>query len=55
MKLLIVDDHPLLRSGLTAVLAQAVIRQAADAQQGLKATPQNMSFYTHKGCIILFL
>jgi DNA-binding NarL/FixJ family response regulator len=39
MKLLMIDDHPMLRSGLAAVLAQAepqaVIWQAADAQQGL--------------------
>lgn len=39
MKLLIVDDHPLLRDGLAAILRQAepdaVILQARDAREGL--------------------
>lgn len=45
MKLLIVDDHPVLREGLAALLRQAAdqtdVRQAADATAGLALAQQN--------------
>lgn len=45
MKLLIVDDHPVLREGLAALLRQSgpdtVILQAADAAEGLRLAEAN--------------
>ena len=46
MKLLIVDDHPVLRDGLAALLQQAgpdtTVLQARDASEGLRLSPDGM-------------
>jgi two-component system nitrate/nitrite response regulator NarL len=45
MKLLVIDDHPVLRGGLSALLLQiekdVVVLQAADAQEGLALVAQH--------------
>lgn len=46
MKLLIVDDHPLFRDGLAALLSQAsadtVVRQAASAEEALRTVDEEI-------------